>query len=168
MQITNTGLKIPKELQESSPVVNESQQLGKDDFMKLLVAEMTNQDPLDPKTNTESIAQMAQFSALEQGENLNKSFNSMLRFQTLNTLSSSAQMIGKYTRAKIDGEEVVGQIKSTHLENGQVFANVIDSENQEIKIPLETIVALSKEKFEEKGKTDSKKESLPKNVIDLS
>ncbi|MBZ4682598.1 MAG: flagellar basal-body rod modification protein FlgD [Fusobacteriaceae bacterium] len=168
MQVKNTGLKIPKELQESSPVVNESQKLGKDDFMKLLIAEMTNQDPLDPKTNTESIAQMAQFSALEQGENLNKSFNSMLRFQTLNTLSSSAQMIGKYTKAQIDGEEIVGQIKSTHLENGQVFANVVDSENQEIKIPLEAIVALSKEKIEDKNKSESKKESLPEDIMKLS
>ncbi len=45
MYINNLGLNIPKELQESAPVVNESQQLGKNDFMKLLLAEMQNQNP---------------------------------------------------------------------------------------------------------------------------
>ena len=42
------------------------QVLDQDDFLRLFVAQMTSQDPLNPKADTDFIAQMAQFSALEQ------------------------------------------------------------------------------------------------------
>lgn len=44
--------------------------LGKEEFLNLLVAQMANQDPLNPMDSTESIAQLAQFSALEQMQNV--------------------------------------------------------------------------------------------------
>lgn len=44
--------------------------LGQDDFLKLLVTQLTNQDPLNPQKDTEFIAQMAQFSSLEQSKNM--------------------------------------------------------------------------------------------------
>ena len=45
--------------------------LGKDAFMKLLVAQMNNQDPLNPQSNEEFIAQLSQFTQVEQLMNLN-------------------------------------------------------------------------------------------------
>jgi len=44
------------------------QTLNQDDFLKLLVAQMTSQDPLNPKSDLEMIPQMVQFSALEQSK----------------------------------------------------------------------------------------------------
>lgn len=74
--------------------------LGKDDFLKLLVAQMRNQDPLNPMDNKESIAQLAQFSALEQMTNISTSMEalnkSMTNFSQQSSLTQGAAMIGKW------------------------------------------------------------------------
>ncbi|MDX9703450.1 MAG: flagellar hook capping FlgD N-terminal domain-containing protein [Candidatus Auribacterota bacterium] len=66
--------------------------LGKEDFLMLLVAQLGNQDPLDPMDNQDFIAQMATFSQLEQMTNLNSSFDKFLQGQAL---AQYAPIIGK-------------------------------------------------------------------------
>lgn len=56
--------------------IKDNSELGKDSFLQLLVNQLRNQDPLNPVNDKEFLAQMAQFSALEQMQNLNKSFES--------------------------------------------------------------------------------------------
>jgi len=74
--------------------------LGKDDFLKILVAQMQNQDPLNPTDSTQSIAQLAQFSSLEQMTNIATAMNtlsqSMTNFSQQSSLTQGAAMIGKW------------------------------------------------------------------------
>ncbi len=82
--------------------------LGKDDFMKLLIAQLKNQDPLNPMDGTEFASQLAQFSSLEQLSNLNQNVmdsiqaNYYLTQSINNTLT--ATLIGK--GVKISGNTI--------------------------------------------------------------
>lgn len=69
--------------------------LGKDDFLKILMTQLQNQDPLNPMEDKDFIAQMAQFSSLEQMTNLGKSFERFAQIQEQNMLVTYNQFIGK-------------------------------------------------------------------------
>ena len=72
--------------------------MGKDDFMKLLIAQLQNQDPTNPMKDNEFIAQMAQFSALEQTMNLSKSFEKFAEAQNQSQLIQYNSFVGKKVR----------------------------------------------------------------------
>jgi len=69
-----------------------SSAVNKDEFLKLFVTQLKNQSPLDPLKGHEFIAQLAQFSSLEQLTNLNTSFADNLKFQQL---TGGSEFIGK-------------------------------------------------------------------------
>ena len=76
--------------------------LGKNDFLSLLVAQLQNQDPLNPSDSTEFTAQLAQFSSLEQLQNINTTLAGFEVYQsTLNNIQSSS-FIGKTVTASGD------------------------------------------------------------------
>jgi flagellar basal-body rod modification protein FlgD len=66
--------------------------LDKDAFLKLFLTQLQNQDPTQPLNDREMIAQMAQFSTLEQLTNLNRLEEQMLNRQSL---ANAAMLIGK-------------------------------------------------------------------------
>jgi len=81
-------------------VTSSASSLGKEDFLTLLVAQLENQDPLDPQDNTEFVSQMAQFSALEQQITTN---------ENLETLISSNQSIQQLSAFNLLGQTVVAE-----------------------------------------------------------
>lgn len=69
--------------------------LGKDDFLKILIAQLQNQDPTNPMEDKDFIAQMAQFSALEQTMNLTKAFEKFAESQNQSQLVQYNSFVGK-------------------------------------------------------------------------
>ena len=102
-------------------------ELGKNDFLKLLITQVQHQDPLDPQTDTDFIAQMAQFSALEQMQNLNNAFS----------MTKGFGMIGKFAIAQTSDDDtgrasfISGVVESVRVRGGIVYA-IIDGREIEI------------------------------------
>lgn len=108
-----------------------SQALGKDDFLKLLITQLQNQDPTNPMEDTQFIAQMAQFSSLEQMTNMNESFSKMAAM--LNSSNASAT-IGKTVEVELGDTVTKGLVEAATLgENPQVMVNGMYYDMNKIK-----------------------------------
>jgi flagellar basal-body rod modification protein FlgD len=71
------------------------QELGRDEFLKLLVAQLENQDPMNPQENGEFVSQLAQFSSLEEAQNLTQSFDGFAaNFQSSQHLQATS-LVGR-------------------------------------------------------------------------
>lgn len=89
--------------------------LGKDDFLKLLVTQLRYQDPMSPMDNKEFVAQLAQFSALEQMKNLNQT----------NLLNYAMGLEGKTVIANdAQGNAVQGLVDQVRMQDGQVMLRI--------------------------------------------
>lgn len=108
---------------ESTDTASDS--LGKDDFLTLLVAQLTNQDPLNPMEDTDMTSQLAEFSSLEQLTNLNETADSILETMSDTQLVDSTSFIGQwvyaegYTITKEDSE-----ISTINYSLGEAVAEV--------------------------------------------
>lgn len=78
----------------SSATPQGSSKLGKEEFLKLLVTQLSNQDPLDPVDNQAFIAQLAQFSTVEQQAQMNSTLESLLVAQAGANQTNIANLVG--------------------------------------------------------------------------
>lgn len=69
--------------------------LGKDEFLKILMTQLQNQDPLDPMDDRDFISQMATFSSLEQMMQMTSSIDSLVQNQMISPVVQYSHMIGK-------------------------------------------------------------------------
>jgi flagellar basal-body rod modification protein FlgD len=81
--------------QQAASAATGSTTLGKDEFLKLLTAQLQQQDPTQPMDSTAFVAQLAQFSSLEQMNNVNDTLTKMLTSQATALQTTAADMVGK-------------------------------------------------------------------------
>lgn len=111
--------------------------LGKDDFLQMLVTQLRYQNPLEPMADTEFVAQLAQFSTLEQMQNVNSSLqvNMQLIQSVGNALATS--LIGKHLRAVGDSiylsESGDTQISYSLSEGAKVTLTISDSDGYPVR-----------------------------------
>jgi len=85
------------------------QNMDKDDFLKILITQLTTQDPSQPMQDKDFIAQMAQFSSLEQMTNMANSFG---KVSNVITASQAVSTIGKTVEIQVGDQMVKGQVSA--------------------------------------------------------
>lgn len=91
--------------------------VGQDQFLQLLVTQLQNQDPLDPVSDKDFIAQLATLSQLQGIQDLNANFGEMLKLQQL---TNGTSLIGKTVeyRPTPDAPVKTGKVGSLAVDNG--------------------------------------------------
>ena len=114
----------------------------KDLFLKMLVAQMTNQDPFNTQDPSQYITQLAQFNSLEQMMQLNDSMEYLVNLNNAmlvnNAMGSAASLIGKNVEVSVENEageyeSLTGQVKSASIKDGVVCLQLELSDTGEIK-----------------------------------
>lgn len=114
-----------------------TKELGKDQFLQLLVAQMNNQNPLDPQTNSEFVAQLAQFSTVEGLDNLNKSVNTILSSTQSSQALQASSLVGRKvmvpsSKAVVDPAEGLTGTVSLTSSTSNLYVNVLDEKGNTV------------------------------------
>jgi flagellar basal-body rod modification protein FlgD len=99
----------------SASAATQTNGIGLQDFLKILTSQLSNQDPLKPLDNQEFIAQVAQFSALEQSRELNQKIDQLLAVQSA---TQSVGLLGKSVEINASNGTVSGQVTALDLSSG--------------------------------------------------
>lgn len=90
--------------------------IGQQDLFQIMLTQLTYQDPLKPLDNQQFIAQLAQFSSLEQSKQTNDNMTSLLTMQTAN---QSIGLLGNVVQVQTDnGGAAVGQVTTVSFQQG--------------------------------------------------
>jgi flagellar basal-body rod modification protein FlgD len=95
-------------------------QIASTEFLQLLTLQLQHQDPMDPVKQENFISQLTQFSMLEGTENLNTSFQSMLKLQEI---SQGIDLAGKNVSYidPTDGSSKSGRVDESYVDNGSIM-----------------------------------------------
>jgi len=100
-----------------SAVSDRMNELTTSDFIKMMVAELENQDPMNPMSNTEMLQQISQIRSITSNDQLTNSIEALTLGQALSTASS---LIGKtVTGVNTLNESVTGKVDKVTIENGE-------------------------------------------------
>ncbi len=110
----------------SSPAASATSQLDQDTFLKLMVAQLRNQDPMNPTDSSEFLAQTAQFTSLEKlgkvADQSEQSFSAQMAF-------GASSLVGRtVTYTDADGNEATGAVSSVRFGPSGPLLGVGDAE----------------------------------------
>jgi flagellar basal-body rod modification protein FlgD len=174
--VSNT--KSANKTESGTPIVMPGEENNKDLFLKLLVAQMSNQDPINPQDPTQYITQLAQFSTLEQMQSLNEGMEYLVGLTNgvlvNSAMSTASALIGKrieaYAPKEEDTEEVnnsddntddkktiTGVVEGIKIKDGIVYMEVRVDETGELKsIEYGSIIKASENKNSVDSNTNKK------------
>jgi flagellar basal-body rod modification protein FlgD len=127
----------------TKPVRKTGGELGKDDFLNLLVTQLRYQDPMSPMDDKEFIGQMAQFSGLEQMQNMSKGFSALKSYSLIGkyiegSIKDNTSGETQVVRGRVDGVRVDGDKTYVVTEGREVLIDTVTtvSENEIIAQPV--------------------------------
>lgn len=125
--------------EESTPPTQFETDLDRNAFLQLLVLELQNQDPLQPMDNREMVTQLAQFTSLEQMQNLNDSFEILSgNVDQLNFISANSLVGHDVVAINEAGELVEGTVNGVQL-NGSIVLLRLDTGT----VPMTSVLEIS-------------------------
>jgi flagellar basal-body rod modification protein FlgD len=105
---------------------SQSSNISIQDFLKILTAQLNNQDPLKPVDTEEFVAQIAQFATLEQSRQLNVKIDSLLGVQSS---LQSVGMLGRTVDVNLNGMLVSGRVTALDLSSGSPMMTITTASN---------------------------------------
>jgi flagellar basal-body rod modification protein FlgD len=111
-----------------------NQTLGETDFLSLLTTQLQNQDPLNPVDDTQSVAELAQFSSLQATTSLSTAFGT---FESNSAVTQASALLGQSvtvstTDASGNASTVSGTVKAIEVVNGQPQFTMVDANGNPI------------------------------------
>lgn len=120
--------------------VAQSANIGIQDFLKILTAQLNNQDPLKPVDNQEFVAQIAQFASLEQSRQLNVKIDELLTSQAT---TQSVGLLGKTISINQNGTIVSGKVMALSMSSGQPLLTISQPQDRVVEnISISQIITI--------------------------
>jgi flagellar basal-body rod modification protein FlgD len=135
--VTNTsGAANTANTAASATATNPLDSLNTQDFTKMLVAELQNQDPTNPVTNSELMQEVSQIRSIQATDSLTSTLQSVLLGQSVST---AGNLIGRAVQGKdAQGNDVSGTVSSVSISGGNATLNVGTS-----TMPLTNVTQIS-------------------------
>ncbi len=145
----SSGVTLDSDYLKVSDEVKNQSELDKDVFLNLLVTQMKYQDPLEPMDNSQMLAQLAQFTALEQMTNVAQASEKQLASGMIGkyvqylhkdaTTGTSEYLVGKVDYVKLSGNSPVMRIGDVDVELSDIYQVYDSSDVQTNQTPYELI-----------------------------
>ena len=151
MNKIDASLYLSNQPKERAPNPN----LGKDEFIKILMTQLQNQDPLSPMEDKDFIAQMATFSQLEQTMNMASSIQSLVQNQLISPVIQYSHMIGKevsYNDIEDASKIISSTVKAVSQQDGWA---ILELENGE-KIYADSVLKVAESEVDQEVDDDHK------------